>query len=133
MANLLQLYLPALIPSWRFFEEIGPSPRIDIRVNDGPWREYRCLPKQISPFEALRRMVWNPDWTEHLYLVSRAERLTAAPNDHALDDMINRLTRIAKPSPEAVLQFRLRFLTRENGTVENHIAYESRVWRVDDV
>ena len=133
MRALLRLYLPALIPSWRFFEEIGPSARIELRIDGGPWREYRSLPKRISPLQALRRMVWNPEWTEHLFLVSCAERLMTHPTDHSVTELETRLTKISQAPKGARLQFRLKFLSREGGKVVSHVAYESAGWTVDEL
>jgi hypothetical protein len=47
MLQTLKLLLPALIPSWRFFDTIAPSPRIEFTLlktaqdASGAWREFR--------------------------------------------------------------------------------------------
>ena len=133
MPNLLQLYLPALIPSWRFFEEVGPSPRIEIRVGEGAWRPYQDPPTRLTAAQTLFRLIWNPEWTEHLFLVSCAEKLVARPSNPVLHEMMRRLTRLAGVTGEDTLQFRLKFLTRQDGAVVTHVAFESAPWRPDDL
>ena len=49
MLHGLKLLLPALIPSWRFFDTIAPSPRIEYALLHDPhaaaaWREFRPRP-----------------------------------------------------------------------------------------
>ena len=133
MLALIRLYLPALIPSWRFFKEVAPSPRIELRIDDGDWQEYRALPARITPVQAVLRLFWNPGWTEHLFLVSCAERLVVAPTDHSVTEIRTRLTRLADPPPGAQLQFRLRFVCREGDRIVSYIEYESDCWRPDEL
>ena len=130
---LIKLYLPALIPSWRFFKDVAPSPRIEVRVGDGDWREYRDLPQRITPLQMLLRLVWNPGWTEHLFLVSCAERLIVTPTQHSVDEFRVRLTRLVGPPRDARLQFRLRFVCREGDQIVSYIEYESEAWRADEL
>ena len=82
MKRLLLLLLPALIPSWRFFKTVEPSPRVQwTLVQDGErkWQEFNPRPEVVSFGRMLRRMVWNPRWNEALFLVSLAERQTIDP------------------------------------------------------
>ena len=74
----IQLILPALIPSWRFFDSIAPSPRIEfalIGVDEGVWQEFRPKPQKVDLFTMIKRMLWNPSVNEGLFLVSCAERI----------------------------------------------------------
>jgi len=54
MLQTIKLLLPALMPSWRFFAAIAPSPRIELALlktaKDVPdvWQEFRPRPEHLS-------------------------------------------------------------------------------------
>ncbi|MCG8491728.1 MAG: hypothetical protein MI743_08960 [Sneathiellales bacterium] len=136
LARLVQdsfLLLPAVVPSWRFFDEIAPSPRVEYLLlghEQEEWLEFRPRPEKISIFKMLRRMVWNPTWNESLFLVSCAERLMAEPTDHSANEIFDRISRdlfVANKgmAPAPFLKFRLVFLYRVNGIIERHVTYQS--------
>ena len=81
MLRAVGLFLPVLFPSWRFFAWIAPSPRIEVailpdwRAVPAHWKEFRPRPKRVSPISMVRRLFWNPDWNESLFLLSCAERV----------------------------------------------------------
>ena len=80
MLRPLALLLPALIPSWRFFDVIAPSPRIEFAMLTSPdsaavWQAFRPRPARVALSTMLGRLFWNPRWNESLFLVSCAERL----------------------------------------------------------
>lgn len=128
MLRLISLLLPALIPSWRFFKTVAPSPRIEYRLVAksfvGPWQEDRPRPASLSFTQMLRRLLWNPDWNEQLFLVSCSERLIEVPSQHSLDEINSRIARLL-PSGTEALQFRLVFLSREGGRLVKTVEYES--------
>lgn len=124
MLKAFRLLLPALVPSWRFFDVIAPSPRIEYALSAEPegepaaWREFRPRPARLSPFVMLARLVWNPRWNETLFLVSCAERLVDQPTAHSQDEIIRRIAGDLALTPEAAslapwLWFRLVFVRRE--------------------
>ena len=129
MLRLLSLLLPALIPSWRFFKTVAPSPRIEYRLigpdGAGGWQEDRPRPAHLSLRQILSRLLWNPDWNEQLFLVSCSERLIEAPSQHSLDEINRRVARLLPPGPED-LQFRLVFWSREGGQIIKQVEYESK-------
>ena len=73
--------LPALIPSWRFFDTIGRSPRLEYRWLSSAasplsqWQPFRPRPAALSAAQQLLRLVWNPAWNETLYVMRCAERV----------------------------------------------------------
>ena len=79
--KMLKLILPVIFPSWRFFSSIGASPRIQFAFlqneSDNPqlWQEFRPLPERVSFVAGLRRLLWNPQWNETLYINTCAEHL----------------------------------------------------------
>jgi hypothetical protein len=83
---MLRLLLPALVPSWRFFDRIGASPRIEYALSsvadaaDSQWTEVRPNPARVSAPAMVGRLFWNPRRNETLYLVSCAERLIESPS-----------------------------------------------------
>ncbi|MEP4196447.1 MAG: hypothetical protein ABJL99_12520 [Aliishimia sp.] len=128
MFSLIHLILPTLFPSWRFFEDVGPSPRIDFRLlREGTatqWRDAIPRPERVSPFEAICRLFWNRHRNESLYLTSCSERLIVEPTDHTLAQINTRLMR-RHGQVGAQIQFRLRLITRDEDRIDTTIAYES--------
>lgn len=136
MLQTLKLLLPALIPSWRFFDTIAPSPRIEFALlrtmDDAPckWQEFRPLPAFLTITEILKRLFWNPRWNESLFLVSCAERLMQNPTDHSSKEIISRIKAECHRTSMDVtatpyFQFRLVFLTRHGNRIRKHVTYIS--------
>lgn len=135
MAHILSLLLPALIPSWRFFDTIAPSPRIEFAVLKSAqdvaqyWQEFRPRPAHLSPGSLLSRMFYNARWNESLFLVSCAERLMQNPEGNSEREIMQRIgaelkrTRMDAPC----LQFRLVFVTRNNSGLQRYVTYTSQV------
>lgn len=121
MLRTLQLILPALIPSWNFFDVIAPSPRIEYALCDetgasqSGWMPFRPRPESLSILTMLRRLIWNPRWNETLFLISCAERLSQGITpDHSASEIIARMKRDLATSTEAShFRFRLVFVHRE--------------------
>jgi uncharacterized protein (UPF0248 family) len=126
--HLLSLFLPTVIPSWRFFKTVAPSPRIEYRLIEagrvGDWQEDRPRPGHLGVGQILRRMLWNPEWNEQLYLVSCSERLIDEPSQHSVDEINLRVARLL-PAGQQELQFRLVFVSREQGQIVKLVEYES--------
>lgn len=124
MLRLAQLYLPCLFPSWRFFEEIGPSPRIEVRrAPDADWSELHEPPATLVPRQYLLRLFHSRDWNAHLYLVSTAIRHAVEPTHHT-ETTLNRIiaARIGGTRPFA---FRIVFVAREGQRIGKFVDYES--------
>ena len=134
MRGPLKLLLPALIPSWNFFDVIAPSPRVEYALlrsigdASGDWREFRPRPERLSPLAMLTRMAWNPRWNETLFLVSCAERLTDEPTAHSEDEIFKRIAAdlVRGPVDEARpwLCFRLVFINREGGSIVSEVLFQ---------
>lgn len=134
MPNPLQLLLPALIPSWNFFDVIAPSPRLEyalIGSADTPpdeWLEFRPRPHRLPAREMASRLLWNPRWNESLFLVSCAERLIDHPTPHSEDEIFKRIAADLAQGPQAVegwLWFRLVFVAREQDVILREVLYEA--------
>ncbi|MEM8882378.1 MAG: hypothetical protein AAGC82_17460 [Pseudomonadota bacterium] len=119
MRILVQLYLPVLFPSWRFFAEIGASPRVEYRIANGPWRAAIARPRRLSLIARLGRVFWNPDGNEALFLAACAERYVVEPAPWLVDEIKQRARHRhrLRASPD----IRLLFVTPEGQAV----AYES--------
>ena len=141
MVNTLKLLLPALFPSWRFFDVIAPSPRIEIAGFDEPapglidtadWREVRPKRREIGLGDRLVSFFWNPRWNETLYLATCAERLMQNPSDHSSREIRRRL-RVDMPAHASgsasprYFRFRLVFVSRagEGEALRRDVAYVS--------
>ncbi|WP_233356730.1 hypothetical protein [Hirschia baltica] len=142
MRNTLKLVLPVIIPSWRFFDAIAPSPRIEYALlTDGEeapiaWVELRPRPKTISFLTMLRRILWNPVWNETLFLVSCSERLLANPTQHSEDEIFDRvfadiaLTDCLE-STKCFVQFRLMSVHRELSDLVREETFRSAIRPLD--
>ena len=142
MLHSLKLLLPALIPSWNFFDIIAPSPRIQFRVSQdkqeasADWLEFRPHPEHVSFIKMLGRMVWNPFWNESLFLMSCAERLIEYPTQHSEEEILKRIARdlsgknIFPDMP--YIQFRLITIMRKGVDLEEALVYESRIAKLSE-
>lgn len=136
MLQTFKLLLPALIPSWRFFDEIAPSPRIEFTLLETTdtiprnWQEFRPRPPRVSVSDMLKRLFWNPRWNESLFLVSCAERLMQHPTRHSEREIIQRIKAelqchaIAAP----YFQFRLIFVSRQGTELQTHVTFASPIY-----
>ena len=133
MLRTVQLILPALIPSWNFFDVIAPSPRIEFQPLDdagkpcGDWQAFRPRPEHSSLLTMLRRLIWNPRWNESLFLVSCAERLSQdITPEHSVREILARMKRDLQAETDAAqFRFRLVFIHREDETLTQDILYTS--------
>ena len=136
----LKLLLPAVIPSWRFFDFIAPSPRVQYALLPNAdaqpdiWQEFRPRPQRLSIFTMLGRMLWNPAWNESLFLVSCAERLIDYPTRHSEDEIMKRIaTQLIRDMGDtelpstSYLQFRLVFVKRSENRLEESVLFHSRI------
>ena len=135
----LGLLLPALIPSWNFFDVIAPSPRIEYAltassaVPKAGWTEFRPRPQRVSARSLLGRLLWNPRWNETLFLVSCAERLINAPTDHSQDEIFRCLAADLVGTTGDWLSFRLVFVSREDQAIQREVLFQSAPRRLADI
>ncbi len=138
MFGVFKLLLPALIPSWNFFDVIAPSPRIQYALlntkdEESPeWHEFRPRPAQITFIQILGRMLWNPVWNETLFMISCAERLLDQPTKHSENEIFRRIAvqlehDKANYIDNKYLQFRVLLMTREGMQLQQELVYESRI------
>lgn len=136
MISLFKLLLPALIPSWNFFDEIGASPRIEYNVQrspdeaDGAWRAFRPRPPRVPVLTMFARLLWNARWNETLFVASCAERLLAAPTAHGQDEIFRRIA-ADLPGEGAWLRFRIFLLSEVAGAVVQELAFISAPRRIE--
>lgn len=97
MLRTLDLLLPALIPSWRFFARVRLSPRVEFTllgcVDEAPqyWQELRPRPAYLPLHAMLWRLVWNPRWNQSLFLVSCTERYLETGSERRLGEILSRI------------------------------------------
>ena len=140
LLHALKLLLPALFPSWNFFDVIAPSPRIQFTLrnkeDDLPheWHEFRPRPIHVSFIQMLKRMFWNPKWNESLYMLSCAERLIEKHTPHSEDEILQRIIKEIKNThsndilvKSTHLQFRLIVIHRKNDQLHEELVYLSRI------
>jgi hypothetical protein len=116
------LLLPALLPSWRFFASVGPSPRIQCawvqseKDTEHHWEDFRPRPAHLSFGAMLRSLIWNPAANETLYLIACCERLLEQPDEHWQNEIRQRVLAELSAKPKAAF-FRYRIvLVERNGT-----------------
>lgn len=148
MLDVVRLLLPALFPSWRFFDVIAPSPRIEVALfsdagdEGGDWRDCRPRPERVDLRHCLTSLFWNARWNETLYLATCAERLMQNPTEHSSREIRRRLRadllradrlRETGGAPEGPLfRFRLVFVSRENGGLRRDVAFVSPLYPIVD-
>ena len=130
MANIFALLLPAVVPSWRFFDRVTASPRIEVGVfqSGSPdsltWKDFRPRPARVGLCTMLVRMFWNPHWNESLYLVSLAERIVATGCEHAVRGVWERVEGSRFPEGRGVC-FRVVMVSREGDDLVQQVAFQS--------
>lgn len=117
MWKSLAYLLPVIIPSWRFFDSIGPSPRIEITTDGTNWIFFDPRPANIPIWKMTLCLFWNPAWNESLYVVSLMERVIADDRRHARDEIARR---IADRHPDLVAA-RLVVLERNAAGIEKRV------------
>ncbi len=133
MLRALKLLIPVIIPSWRFFDTIAPSPRIEFLLlkNDQStvhdWQELRPRPAHISIKQMVKRLFWNPGWNDTLFLVSCAERLIDNPTHHSENEIFKRIRTDITQNYIDQIQFRLVFIKREGNNLEKQIMFTSSI------
>lgn len=143
--NLLQplkLLLPALIPSWNFFDVITPSPRIEfcllISKEEAPslWKEFRPRPEHLTIPHSIKRLFWNAKWNESLFLTSCAERILQCYTPHSENEILKRIEKELIQGREkpvgSHLQFRLLLLSRKGEKTNTETAFTSRIHNLID-
>jgi len=135
LLRIVSLLLPAIIPSWRFFDVIAPSPRIQFVLltskdsaasRHQDWREFRPRPAHVSFLQMLGHMLWNPMRNETLFLVSCAERLLQQYTQHSEDEILKRIVRDLGVEA-GHLQFRLLLVKRDGDQLQQTVAFHSRI------
>lgn len=137
----VRLMLPAMLPSWRFFDAVTASPRLDYMVvsvggiGSGRWREFRPRVARLGAGAMVRRLFWNAEWNETLFLVSLAERLVgdhgAATEAHSQRELLLRVARHLQRAGLAGsadgFRIRLRFVGRpgRGEPVTEEVVYRS--------
>jgi hypothetical protein len=141
MWNWVPLVLPVLVPSWRFFKTIEPSPRVQwslLSEHDDTavsWHDFRPRAEHVSWLEMVRRLFWNPAWNEALFLVSCAERIQQYPTPHSINEIQKRISRETErmqiDATRRRLQFRLVFVHRGDTVLLEEVVFLSDAIAVD--
>jgi len=137
MRNVFKLLLPAIIPSWNFFDIIAPSPRIYFSLLNSKnelvsdWSEFRPRLEHVSFKQMLLRICWNPVWNESLFIMSCTERIMANPTEYSELEILGRIKRDLLNNPtvnsDLRLQFRLDVIERQNNKLIQTTFFHSRI------
>lgn len=138
MLQTCKLLLPIFIPSWKFFNRIAPSPRIEFALLKSEkeescnWQELILRPKQISTINFIKSIFYNPDWNDSLYIMNCAERLVLDPTEYCIQEIMKRIEAdLEKKSADLettpYLQFRLIVISREANELQKEILFTSEI------
>jgi hypothetical protein len=137
---MLHYLLPALLPSWRFFDSIGPSPRLEFcllqHAADTPlqWLRFRPVVQRMTVPAQLRSLLWNPRGNEALYLLSSSEKLLQRQSIAAQMEIAQRMTaafssgEIATAPQHRFFVFRLLEIERGDDGLLAQVSFESPVF-----
>ena len=133
MLHILSLILPVLVPSWRFFQSVEPSPRIqwalDKPTQTDVWQEFWPRPAHVTLGQMLTRLFWNPARNEALFVFSCAERIALGHTVHSVDAINARIYNDLRArnieTKELMLRFRLVFVTRSINGWSEDIVFQS--------
>jgi hypothetical protein len=133
---MLQWLLPALMPSWRFFDTMGAAPRLEwARHEPGVeprWQAFRPQPAQRHPAAVALSLIWAPRRNETLFILSCAESLLQAPTA-ARERLLLSTLRAAALAGECPGQARETWLhvrimiTQRDG----HVIHQLEAWRAE--
>ncbi len=159
----MRLLAPALLPSWRFFDVIEPSPRLQVAAwrgaTDGEEPQWHDVPFVVQRrpgrpidhdgLDIARRRVFrhgslllNPTRNDALYLVSCCSRVIEDGRPHAQREIavrlgaIGRVSGLLQPDVRAGLagfRFRILEVSRGPGGLERQVAFTSEPFTLDGV
>jgi len=145
MFHILKLLVPALIPSWKFFDIITESPRVEFFVMgaDGKanldWQEFRPRPQHLSISQMIKRLFWNAHWNESMFIIGCAERLLVSPTKHSEDEILKRIISDLEQPDSIVdwqtsshLQFRVITIAPQGSELKSEIQYYSRIEKLSE-
>ncbi len=142
MIPALRLLLPALIPSWNFFDVIGDSPRLEYALLRSPdeaapdWLEFRPRPERVPLLAMLGRLFWNARWNETLFVAGRADWLIDEPTEHSRNEIFHRIAADLADRTDreaAWLTFRIALLSELEGKIVREIAFVSEPRRLSTI
>lgn len=103
-----------LLPSWFFFDRVGPIFKIQYKISSQDWMDAAHL--MDSKFQ-LMDLFYNPDKTSWLFLNSLIERNCILKlNDQPHDDFKAVLSRHLETSFEKNMKFRIQMLDSQTKT-----------------
>lgn len=128
LLKTINLLLPVLLPSWRFFKTVAASPRVEVRVTtDGhmsDWVSNQPESDRIGPSTMIGRLFWNPQRNNQLYMVSLSERLAECETTHSTQELA-RLVRATLSGREGAFEYRVLFLQRDDDEIIRCVDYQS--------
>jgi hypothetical protein len=143
--HTLKLLIPALIPSWNFFDIITPSPRVQYALlgtdneTAQAWHDYRPRPAHVSFLKMLGHMFWNAKWNESMFVVSCAERIMEQPTQHSEDEILRRIiadladnSSTSRLLPATHVQFRIVVVERQDTELQQEVIFYSRILPLPD-
>ena len=143
MIRALSLLLPVLMPSWRFFALVAPSPRIEYTFLHGHgdkaehWQAFRPIPSKIGFLETLERLFANSHWNDSLFLTSCAERYLQDESRLHYDYIVSRLRGdliATRPShlAHSHFQFRLVLVYRDRDDLIQEEVHRSQILPIEN-
>jgi len=129
MLRGLSLLVPALMPSWRFFDVITAAPRIEVSHLATPdatpiWAPFRPKPQRSGVAASIGRLLWNPDGNATLYLNACVERVAEGCEGPYLDH-ISAAVRSEMGGSGGWVCFRLCLRYRDGSEIVEDVIHQS--------
>ncbi|WP_298256962.1 hypothetical protein [uncultured Litoreibacter sp.] len=131
----MSLIFPVLLPSWRFFQTVEASPRVQwawVEPSGGSsqaWSDFRPVPQKIDPWRMLVSLFWNPMRNESLFVMSCAERIALHPTPHSIAQIRHRVRadvkQLTAPRIKTNVQFRVVFVQGEGAGQSQETVFTS--------
>lgn len=136
LRRVLRLVLPVLVPSWRFFDSIGPSPRIEYQAwhpdapeaPANPWLPWTLTPARVGVGAMAARLFLNAERNETLYLLACCERVVDDGSAHAEHEIAARLAAHLGDASQGVpcrARFRIVEVYPEARQLQRQVAFVS--------
>jgi hypothetical protein len=141
----LKLILPIFFPSWQFFKEIAPSPRIEFYlcktaeeiISNNNWQEFSLIPQKLSTASILKSLFFNPERNETYFILNCAEQLIINPSEFRSQEIMQRIKmRLERNGIDfqtsSYLQFRLVFVHRQKTELKEEVLFVSEVYKIEE-
>lgn len=127
------------MPSWQFFNEVAPSPRIEFAVLDtkdqeiSQWQDLVSRKQEYKISDFFKSIFFNPEWNQKLYLINCAEKIVISQSKHAVKEIFKAILEKLKLEGDKFVCFRLVFISKKSEGFREDILYQSSTKQVQEL